>query len=240
MRVVFASMMLALILTCETYGDIITQWNFNSVPADGNVFSGTTTPNIGNGVASLVGGATDSFQSGNVNGGSSDPAPIADNSSWQILNFAPQGGTARGVQFSASTVGFSGISIQWDQRHGQSSSRGVEFFYSIDGANFTSFALIPDATAGDTWFNTRTIDLSSLAQVNNNANFSFRILQRATDGSNYEASNPAVSYLASGTWRFDMVTINAISAVPEPTSIALLVFATMGAGCMHTRRKLFR
>ena len=146
-----------------------------------------------------------------------------------------QGAAARGVEFSVSTAGFTGISVSWDQRHSNTSARGVEFFYSTDGTTFTSLATFT-ATSGDTWFNNRSVDLSTIAAVDNNSTFSFRILQRATNGANYEASSPTGTYASTGTVRFDMVTINGTSAVPEPTSMLLLGTVFAGAAGFRFRR----
>lgn len=235
MRTAFASLILCGIVASAANADVITQWNFNSVTPDANTGTGTTNPSVGTGTASLFGGTSSTFASGDASGGSTDPA-TGDDSAWNVTTFAAQGGAARGVQFGASTAGFTGITVSWDQRHSNTSARGVEFFYSTDGTNFISFGSISNATAGDTWFNNRSIDLSSVTGVDNNANFAFRILQRPTSGSNYEASNTTATYATSGTWRFDMVTINGIAAVPEPTSIALLSSALVGTAFIRGRR----
>jgi hypothetical protein len=217
--------------------DIITQWNFNSSIPDANVGTGVVVPNIGSGTASLFGGTTATFASGDASGGSTDPA-TGDDSGWNITSFAAPGGTARGVEFAVSTSGKVGITVSWDQRHSNTASRGVEFFYSTNGTTFTSFGTVANATAGDTWFNNRSIDLTSITGVENNPNFAFRILQRVTSGTNpsdYEASNTTSTYASTGTWRFDMVTV---SAVPEPSSGILL--GAIGLAMASYRRFLRR
>lgn len=229
MRAILTSLVLCMLFACSASADVITQWNFNNI-TPGNV--ATATPSTGSGSLVLFGGLT-TPNTGSAGAGSTDTA--ATNLAFQTTTYALQGGSARGVQFSVSTAGFTGISVSWDQRHSNTSARGVEFFYSTDGTNFISFASFT-ATSGDAWFNNRSVDLSSIAAVDNNSNFSFRILQRATSGSNYEASNPLSTYASTGTVRFDMVTINGIAAVPEPTSIALLGSVLVGASFMRGRR----
>jgi hypothetical protein len=36
-------------------------------------------------------------------------------------------------------------------------------------------------------------------------------------------TNPANSYGTTGTWRFDMVTLNGVAAIPEPGTYALML-----------------
>jgi len=221
--------------------DVVTQWNFNG-PANNQVPGGnlSPTPSTGVGSASLVGGVTAevNFGSGAVNGGSSDPAGAAPpNYAWQTTTYAPQGQQSgqRGVQFNVSTVGWDSIVVNWDQRHSNTSSRWLQFLYSLDGTNFTSAGLADDGIfsgpAGDTWFNVRTVDLSSIAGAADNANFAFRVVAIfAPDTSAYAASNSSSSY-GGGTWRFDMVTVNG-TVIPSPGALALL-----GAAGLVSRRR---
>jgi len=201
-------------------GAIITQWNFNSVPPDGIPGTGTLTPSIGAGTASLVGGTTSpGFSSGN---GSSDPA-TSDDSGWQTTTYPAQGTANKtaGVQFSVDTTGFLDIKVTWDHRHSNTSSKYAQFQYSTDGVNFTAFGSLFEATAGgDTWYNGRTVDLSSIAGVENNSSFAFRIVSTfAPSTSAYAPSTAGSTYAGTGTWRFDMVTIDA-TPVPEPHEYA--------------------
>ena len=221
----------------NAHADIITQWNFNSTTPDANTATGTTAPNIGSGTAILFGGTTASFASGDASGGSSDPA-TGDDSGWNVTTFAAQGvgNLSRGVQFSVSTAGQQNITINYDLRHSNSASRFEQFQYSIDGTNFINSALF-DGNIGDTWFNNRTVDLSSIAGVNNNANFSFRVVAAFDTSGAYAPSNSTAAYATTGTWRFDMVTVNGVTAVPEPSSIALLSLVGIGGFALRRLRK---
>lgn len=211
----------------------VTQWTFNSAVPDNSTSTGTTSPAFGAGTASLLGGVTSpGFNSGV---GSSDPAP-GDNSGWQTTNYAVQGAgdKTRGVQFLVSTVGYQGISISYDLRHSNTSSRYEAVQYTLNGSTWIDAATF-DGNAGDTWFNGRTVDLSSVAGADNNANFGFRVLATfAPSTSQYAVSNPSSTYGASGTWRFDMVTV---SAVPEPATGLLLAGGVLAVGAAARRRR---
>ena len=198
----------------------ITQWTFNSSPGDGNAATGTFSPSFGSGTASCYNVAPSLplaeciFASGT---GSSDP-DAADDSGWQTRGYPAQGqgsGTV-GVEFSVSTANFNNIVVTWDQRHSNTSSRYTGLFYSVDGVNFAAAPNgVFEGPTGDTWFNGRSVDLSSVPGVSNNPNFKFRIssvFDPAT-GTSYTASNTGSTYAGTGTYRFDMVTVSGTAVV---------------------------
>ncbi len=200
----------------------ITQWNFNSSPPDASASTGTTAPSTGSGTASLIGGTTATFASGDANGGSTDPTTGSptDDSGWNISGFAAQGtnNETSGVQFLVSTVGKQNIVVKWDQRHSNTSSRYVRFQYTTNGTTWINYDPLFEGTAGDTWFNSRTVDLSAISAVNNNANFGFRIVAAfAPTTSAYSAANASSSYGTTSTWRFDMVTVSGSTVASTPT-----------------------
>ncbi len=221
----------------------ISLWNFNSNPADGSASTGTTAPALGLGTASLIGGVTGAFGSGDANGGSSDPftSSPTDDSGWQTTGYAAPTGANKstGVQFSVSTLGYTDIKLSFDVRHSNTSSRYERVQYSLDGINFIDSVGFTGA-AGDTWFNNRSVDLTGIAGVANNANFAFRIVSEwestATgSGANaFLASNPSSSYATSGTWRFDMVTVSGVM-VPEPTALSV---AGLGLAMLFFRQRV--
>lgn len=221
----------------------ITLWNFNGDSAT-TVPGGSLSPSpaVGSGTASLIGGVTGaaSFGSGSSNGGSSDPAPgTPPDYAWQTTTYpaAAAANQTAGLLFSVSTVGFSNIQLSYDLRHSNTSSRYERVQYSLDGLNFVD-SLVFDGNAGDTWFNGRTIDLSSVSGANNNPNFAFRVVaewESTATGSGadaYAASNTGSSYAVTGTWRFDMVSV---TAIPEPSSAAL--FGLGSAALLIFRRR---
>jgi len=245
-RKTLSMLVLGVALAATSPAIVITQWNFNSKTPDANTATGTTDPAIGLGTASLIGGTTATFASGDANGGSTDPA-TGDDSGWNVTTFAPQGQQSgqRGVRFDVSTVGYEQIVVSWDQRHSNSSSRFGRFEYTLNGNVFTS-AFLPndglfDGNLGDTWFNGRSFDLSSIAGVANNPNFGFRIVAVfAPRTQAYQASSSTSTYATSGTWRFDMVTVsgNQIQSVPVPEPGTLLLgIGALGAALGARRRR---
>lgn len=219
----------------------LTQWNFNSVPADASSSTGTLVPGLGSGVASLVGGTTATFASGNAGIGSSDPDTSANDSGWNLTSWASQGTAdrSRGARFDVSTVGFDSIVVTWDQRHSNTAARDAQFQYSTDGIVFRDFGTTFSADPGDTWYNGRNVDLSSVAGVANNASFAFRIVAAFAPGtSGYVASTPGSSYGTAGTWRFDMVTVGGavMAPVPEPETYAMLLAGLAALGVVARRR----
>lgn len=235
----FRKTVLAMLLAAagvNSHAATVTQWNFNSTTADASVATGVTTPAIGAGIASLVGSTTATFASGDANGGSSDIAS-GDDSGWNTTGYAAAsaGDKTRGVQFNVSTLGFKNVTISYDLRHSNTSSRYEQVQYSLDGATFNDIAQF-SGNAGDTWFNGRSVDLSGITGVNNNANFAFRVVSTFAPGSTaYAASSPTGTYGSTGTWRFDMVTVSA-TPVPEPKSYAMLL-AGLGLMGMIARRR---
>jgi hypothetical protein len=236
MRKSFVAVLLA-VAGAHAHADTVAQWNFNSAVADANTATGTTSPFIGAGSASLIGGITSSFASGDASGGSSDPA-TGDDSGWQTTTYAAQGAgnNTRGVQFNVSTLGLADVVINYDLRHSNTSSRYEQVQYSLDGSTFVDFMTF-DGNAGDTWFKTRTVDLSAIAGADNNASFAFRVVATFAPGTSaYAASSAAGTYGSSGTWRFDMVTVSA-APVPEPEQYALILAGLGLVGALARRRK---
>jgi hypothetical protein len=226
--------LLALVATAGiAQADIITQWDFNSLPSDNSSSTGTLTPNVGTGTASLVGGTTATFASGNASGGSTDPDVSLNDSGWNVTTWAAQSTASgeRGVAFFGSTVGFTDIIVTFDQRHSNTVSAFFGVDYTADGGATWTNATIFQATAGDTWFNNRTVDLSSIAAVENNPNFGFRVVAVFAPTGGYVASSPTGTYGSTGTARFDMVTINGV--IPTPGALAL---ASIG-GLLAARRR---
>jgi hypothetical protein len=230
----------AALIALPASADTLVQWNFNSPTPDANTGTGTTMPAIGMGVASLVGGTTATFASGDASGGSSDPA-TGDDSGWNTTTYAAQGSgdKTRGASFSTSTVGFENIVFSFDLRHSNTSSRFEAVQYTTDGSSWTDIIVFDADQGGDRWYNGRMVDLSGVAGVDDNASFALRVLATFAPGTSaYAATTAGSSYGTSGTWRFDMVTISGtpIAPIPEPGTTALLLAGLGTIGFLARRR----
>lgn len=222
----------------------ITEWNFD---AD------STTPSIGAGTAALVGGTTATFATGNGGG-----------RGWNTTTYAAQstGSGTRGVEFFASTVGFTDITVSFDHRASGTASRWSEIFYTLDGGgNWVSFSNNAGGLSPHDTFHSFNFDFSAVTGTANNADFGLRVVsifspsafdQNASLGdftanSAYMRANSQASFTAgggigsgdygtSGTWRFDNVVISG-SAIPEPASAAALIgLGAMGVVAGRRRR----
>ena len=206
---------------------IFAQWNFNSVPADGNTSSGTTVPSVGSGTAAAVGGVAASFVGGDA---LLDPAPVADNSAWTTTTYPAStvNNKTAGVQFAVSTAGKQNIVIFWSQRSSNTGGKYFRLQYSTNnGASFVDFLV---SVAVGTSFTAFTNDLSTLPGVSNNSNFVFRIVaefQSTATGSGSAAYAAAgTSYATTGTSRFDMVTVSGTAIISNsiPATLDSAIF----------------
>lgn len=207
---------------------VITQWNFNgSSPTTVPGGATSPTPSVGTGTAAAIGGVVPatSFSSGNANGGSSDPvATTPDDYGWQTSTYPAQGtasGTA-GVSFTlpAASVPASGsLYFYADLRHSNSSSRFVS--YSASRVGFPTVSTTFSGPAGDTWYNSRQLDLSSLVGASSDPIVVSITAVFEPSTAAYLGSTTGTAYAPAGTYRFDMATFDT-TPVPEPVSLALL------------------
>jgi hypothetical protein len=204
---------------------IITEWNFNSPTPDASVTTGTTSPSIGVGTITLVGGTSASFATGST----ADTLSSTDNSRYVITTFPASGALSKtaGIQFDVSTLGYTDISFAYQIRHSNTAANTHALLYTLDSRATTpdwveaaQFTFTPAASGtGDTWYS-RSFNFASVTGLNGNANAAFRIVSAFDPGAgNYLASQSTKSYSTQGTYGFDLVQV---SGVPEPSSATLL------------------
>jgi hypothetical protein len=183
--------------------NIVAQWNFNNT-------NSPTSPasSIGSGTVGAFGGTTTAFFSGSGNDTN------ASNSGWSTMTYPAQGtgNKTRGAQFKVSTLGYQNITLSWDQRLSATASKYYRLQYSVDGSNFTDYGVVTMITNGV--FESKTNDLSPLSVVNNNSNFTFRILSEFESSaitnfnSNYATTvTGGGGYGTGGTSRYDLMTV---------------------------------
>ncbi len=198
---------------------VFAQWNFNSSPPDASSATGATTPSVGSGTATPIGGVAASFVGGDT---VLDPAGTNDNTAWTTTPYpaATVGNKTAGVQFSVSTAGKQNLVISWSHRSSNTGGKYFRLQYATNGTSFVDFPTSTALTLGAT-FIAFTNSLAALPGVNNNSNFAFRIVAEfestATNGppgGSYLAANaPSSTYATSGTTRFDMVTVSGTSFI---------------------------
>jgi hypothetical protein len=195
-------------LPFQVFADVIAQWNFNSVPSDASPSTGTNGPSVGNGTASLVGGTTGSFSTGSTN----DPASGTDDSGWQTTDYPIQGAGNKtaGVQFHASTAGYSNVVVRWDQRVTSTASKYYRLQYMTDGNTFLDATPITMVAAPNTqsYYEAQTNNFAVTPGANNNPNFTFRIVSEFQSGTSGYVTVSNSTYSTGGNVRFDYVTVS--------------------------------
>jgi len=211
------------------FSNVLTQWTFNSNPADASTTTGTLSPSTGTGTASVIGLTTTPAY---VGGSATDPLGSAGGNNSSLVYTGPSSGTvadkSAGVQIAVSTVGKKDVVIYWDNRASNAGPKHLRAQYTLDvtaatpvwvdyvattdGLNVANGGLY-EAQAGDTWYIRRKADLTGFTGVADNAKFGFRLVAayapsesgyRRADGTGTLTS--ALAYF-SGNFRTDMLTV---------------------------------
>lgn len=192
--------LLFFVFTSISFGQVFTQWNFDS---------SSTTPSTGSGTVTLIGGAVENIQT------SCTCAFVAGNpttgKAYTSKTYPAQGtlsGTA-GAQFNVSTVGQTNINVYADVYGSGTASKYVQLQYTTDGTNWVNSGtptILPYGTTSSQWV---TLTGTMPSEADNNANFAFRIVSVFDPaGSTYTAVNPTGTYGPAGAIRFDNVTVS--------------------------------
>ena len=205
----------------------LAKWTFEtSPPAD---LANSTT--IGGILADIGAGTASGLHASSATDWTTPAGNGSDNSlsgnTWAVNDY---------YQFSLSTIGYSGITVSFDQTGSGTGPKDFSFAYSTDGSVFTSFAnyvVLNNGTPNLAWSTANgqqsaynsTFDLSTVTALDNAATVYFRLVNTST------ASIGGATVGAGGTSRVDNFTV---SVVPEPASATLL---GLGFAALLIRRR---
>jgi hypothetical protein len=207
--------------------DVIADWTFEtSVPSGTGPGSvGPFSAEIGSGNAYAVGLNVISNPAGN--------------GSAHSLSANGWTGSSPYYQFDVSTLGYSSVSVLFDQTSSTTGPADFAFQYSTDGNTFTSFATyspLVNASPNPVWNGTTSssaytvnFDLSSITALDDVSTVDFRLLESGTTSEN------GGTVASTGTDRVDNFIVNA-SPVPEPATLALWGIGS-AIGALSLRRK---
>jgi len=238
MKNLFAIISLFLIATNAWSQSTIALWNYDGITGT----PATPTANVGSGTSLKIGSFVVATAATGMDPVLNDGCGTQNGLNPGAWAFTANPGSANessGVQYNASTVGYSNIVFTWDQRSSNTAVNTVRLQYTLDGTIWTNFTMtatnttfclgelndgrFQNSTAGDS-YRRISVNLSAISGANNNANFGVRILAahfqtsgafRATVVQTNTASN-------TGTMRFDNVSFKtqAANVIPADVSIA--------------------
>ncbi len=216
----------------------VTAWTFNNLPVAAN---NAPAPSTGAGTATPL-GMTNRYTYSNGTTGSVAAADVVAGSGgnltpeWRVRGGSPNNGWnlaapqyTQGAQFSASTVGVSGITFNYGWISTNQGVRNLQAQYTTDGSSWANAGELQVATTAA--YQNLSIDFNALGLtgVDNNANFGVRLVSAFDPsfgaGTTYTAATltgglPVAYNNNSGNWRFDNISIT--SAVPETGSLMML------------------
>ncbi len=211
----------------------ISQWTFESPNTPADVSNSGTGPNV----AASAGAGT---VSGLHASAGSDWTTPAGNGSTESLS-ANEWAVGDYWQFQLSTLGYSGISVAFDQVGSATGPRDFNLRYSTDGSTFTTFASYSLPSAVTSWssgsanpLSSFSFNLSSVIGLDNMSAVYFRLV----DASTTSVSGGTVG--TAGTDRIDNVAVSGTAiqqSVPETLSGLFAALALIGVLMISTRMR---
>jgi hypothetical protein len=149
-----------------------------------------------------------------------DPGTDGRNWALQTTDYPAQGQDSglAGIVVSVPTTGYQNIVVKFDVRWSNTASKFLAVEYTTDGGVNWTRARVLEARRGDRWHgNTEAnggynslveLDLSGDANVNNNAQFAFRVVTIFDPNTGqYTAAQSGSNYSTRGTLRYDLIEI---------------------------------
>lgn len=193
--------------------DVLAHWTFESsvpsgAPGAGNYLTNLTAE-TGSGVASGFHLVASIYSNPSGNGS----AESLSSTNWAIGDF---------YQFALSTVGYSGLTVSFDQISSGTGPGQFLFTYSTDGTTFTPFGSAYTVFSTPSWsagtptpLTSYTNDLTAVTSLDDTGVVYFRLVNNSTVSAN------GGTVAATGTDRVDNFMVQATS-IPEPSALALL------------------
>lgn len=226
--------------TAETLkANVLADWTFQTSVSTNNIVGTGKTPSATqSGIAADIGSGTASASHATAGTVWSIPSGNGSTNSWSANNW-----TANDFyQLAVSSVGFSGLTLSYDQTGSATGPSHFYLAYSTDGSSFTVFggtnSLLVNGAPNFTWNTTVTTNgynfsynLSSVTALDNVSAVYFRLVD-----ADAIALNGGVVATA-GTDRIDNFIVNA-NPVPEPSIATLAALGGfMALGCISGRRR---
>jgi len=132
-------------------------------------------------------------------------------------------------QFETSTLGFTGVTVAWDQTGSNTGPRDFQLSYSLDGSTFTAIGS-GYSLAFASWNTTAALGNNESGNPAGAADNQATVYFRITDTSTTSIAGGAIG--TAGTDRVDNFTV---MGVPEPSTIVLVCSGLVGLLALRRR-----
>jgi hypothetical protein len=214
MKKLLGLLTLGLMSAWTASADVIAGWTYENQFLSVNVTNSTVTglvPAIGSGIASGFHASNATVYSSPVGNGSSKSFSA---NTWSQGDY---------YQYQLSTIGYTNISVTWDQTRSSTGPSNFDFAWSTNGTDFTialdNYTVLSTSWSGSVvslLTNSYSVDLTLTPAVNNASAVYFRLICDQT------------GLAVAGTSRNDNFAVNGVATVPEPGVFSLACLALLG------------